>query len=183
MQYILLPFRLRPVYEVETAPRLVRSQEQSGIGSPSARQTGFTQIGRSAIRQETSCGERRTARCKTEGTTRSSMQPHPLHPALPRPSTKCAWSSGRNHGALLRTYISNAPGARETAFSSSSLAPLRGQAGPAPPRTSGRSSENWDTTGSDVLLPRAKPRIRRRNINRRQCATSGLPDRERGDRA
>lgn len=59
---------------------------------------------------------------QTEGMARSSMQPHPLHPALLRPSTRCAWSCGRNHGALLRTYISKAPGARETAFSSSSFA-------------------------------------------------------------
>src|SRR5215475_7401174 len=61
--------------------------------------------------------------------------------------------------------------------------PLCGQAGPAPRRTSGRSSESRDTTGSDVLPPRSKPRIRCRNIDRTQCATNVLPDTGRGDRA
>ena len=54
--------------------------------------------------------------------------------------------------------------------------PLCAQAGQAPPRTSGRPSENRDTTGSAVSPLRSKPRIRRRNIDRTQCATNVLPD-------
>ena len=46
----------------------------------------------------------------------------PSHPALRSPSTKWAWSSGRNHGTRLRIYMSNAAGARETALSSASFA-------------------------------------------------------------
>ena len=53
---------------------------------------------------------------------RTLTQPQPFQPALRKPSTRWAWSSGRNHGALLRTYMSNAPGARETAFSNTSFA-------------------------------------------------------------
>src|SRR5258706_4356754 len=61
--------------------------------------------------------------------------------------------------------------------------PLCAQAGPAPPRTSGRSSENRDTTGSAVSRLQSKPRIRCRNIDRTQCATNVLRDTDRGDRA
>ena len=98
----------RPLWGVE---RTLRGQPLLGAHDPNRT---FGNPTRDVVR------DGRTARCK--GLARSSMQPHPLHPALPRPSTRCAWSSGRNHGALLRTYISNAPGARETAFSSSSFA-------------------------------------------------------------
>src|SRR6266487_7174411 len=53
---------------------------------------------------------------------RTPTQLHPFQPALRKPLTRWAWSSGRNHGALVRTYISNAAGARETAFSNASFA-------------------------------------------------------------
>ena len=48
---------------------------------------------------------------------------HSGNPAFRRPSSRCAWSSGRNHGARLRTYMSNEADPREIAFSSHSFAP------------------------------------------------------------
>jgi hypothetical protein len=50
--------------------------------------------------------QRNRANTMNRGPTRQ-----PSHPALRRPSTKWAWSSGRNHGTRLCTYILNAPGA------------------------------------------------------------------------
>lgn len=42
----------------------------------------------------------------------------PSQPALRKPSIKWTWSSDRNHGTRLWTYILNAAGASEIAFSS-----------------------------------------------------------------
>ena len=61
--------------------------------------------------------------------------------------------------------------------------PLGAQADQAPPRTSGRSLENRDTSGSTVSRLRSKPRIHYKNIDRTQCATNVLPDMDRGGRA
>jgi len=67
----------------------------------------------------------RTFACKSRAVRigrRTSTQPQPFQPALRKPLTRWAWSSGRNHGALLRTYMSNTAGARERAFSNASFA-------------------------------------------------------------
>src|SRR5258707_3019075 len=61
--------------------------------------------------------------------------------------------------------------------------PLGAQADQAPPRTSGRSLENRDTSASTVSMLRSKPRIHYKNIGRTQCATNVLPDMDRGGRA
>src|SRR6266403_6169675 len=61
--------------------------------------------------------------------------------------------------------------------------PLGAQADQAPPRTSGRSLENRDTSGSTVSMLRSKPGIHYKNIDRTQCATNVLPDMDRGGRA
>jgi hypothetical protein len=47
---------------------------------------------------------------------------HPSHPALRRPSTMWAWSSGRIHGTRCRTYMSNEEGVMAMAFSNASFA-------------------------------------------------------------
>ena len=61
--------------------------------------------------------QRNRANTMSRGPTRQ-----PSHPALRRPSTRWAWSSGRNHGTRFCTYILNAAGATEMAFSSHSFA-------------------------------------------------------------
>jgi hypothetical protein len=50
--------------------------------------------------------QRNRANTMSRGPTRQ-----PSHPALRSPSTRWAWSSGRNHGTRLCTYILNAAGA------------------------------------------------------------------------
>jgi hypothetical protein len=47
---------------------------------------------------------------------------HPSQPALRRPSTMWAWSSGRCQGTRRRTYMSKEPGATAIAFSRAAFA-------------------------------------------------------------
>ena len=81
---------------------------------------------RQSVRQGNQLVERHPPRRELEtgagGRWRGLNRRQPSHPALRSPSTKWAWSSGRNHGTRFRTYMSNAAGARETALSSASFA-------------------------------------------------------------
>ena len=58
--------------------------------------------------------------------SRTDRARQPTHPALPRPSSMWAWSSGRSPGWRSRTYprtqLSNPAGAIAMAFSSASFA-------------------------------------------------------------
>jgi hypothetical protein len=92
--------------------RLIREEQLSGCGGEAVgpRPRAFL------IRK------RQSAQIGGEDCSETAGLAYPSHPALRRPSSIWAWSSGRCHGTRRRTNMSKAAGAIAMAFASASFA-------------------------------------------------------------